>query len=248
VSKVGKAIIIGYGKPKRSKKFLLKKSYEWNVDDQVAFAKSVITQCLSELDGTVYSLPKATKQKALDILDIKNVDHGNGHNCSRAGRDKLMINLQYWQACNVINAIDEGKPKVWYKEYNSFDKDPEIGGFYIKAGDVQTTVLIQVLHELAHFIQFNLWHSDRQRWKYMRSPHGEGFRAIYKVLRKKYFNDPTVRQNFINDHLLDVHIAEIFGKDANDHREPLRPLGCKCDDCLDLFEHDLAINKLDEGE
>ena len=177
----------------------LKKPYTWNVDDQVAFAKSVITQCLSELDGTVYSLPKATKQKALDILDIKNVDYGNGHNCGRAGRDKLMINLQYWQACNVINAIDEGKPKVWYKEYNSFDKDPEIGGFYIKAGDVQTTVLIQVLHELAHFIQFNLWHSDRQRWKHMRSPHGEGFRAIYKVLRKKYFNDPTVRQNFIND-------------------------------------------------
>ena len=39
--------------PKLTKKFLLKKSYEWNVDDQVAFAKSVITQCLSELDGTV---------------------------------------------------------------------------------------------------------------------------------------------------------------------------------------------------
>ena len=66
---------------------------------------------------------------------------------------------------------------------------------HVKKGDIDHGNLIQVLHELSHFVQHNLYYTDPGYWgKYMRKAHGEGFRDIYSMLREKFCNDPAVRK------------------------------------------------------
>jgi hypothetical protein len=46
-------------------------------------------------------------------------------------------------------------------------------------------------------VQFTLWHSDKSRWRYMRQPHGEGFKQIYRILRDRFVNNPREREKFL---------------------------------------------------
>ena len=41
---------------------------------------------------------------------------------------------------------------VWYREYKSFDDYPRCGGMFVKNGDVDHGNLIQVTHEIAHYV------------------------------------------------------------------------------------------------
>ena len=67
-------------------------------------------------------------------------------------------------------------------EYKSFDKDPDIGGFFT---DNKMDGLKMILcHEIAHASQFYLYKVNYFR----HTPHGETFKTIYRKIRKQFLN------------------------------------------------------------
>lgn len=171
----------------------------------IRFIEIMISNVLDGLDDTPYKLTKAQKAKALKVLEVKKPNRDSS-NCSKAGRNRILINLSYWQVKNVeAGKVTGFRPitsqtkdgHVYWREYKSFDNDPRCGGMFVKNGDVDHGNLIQVTHELAHYVQFTLWHSDKSRWRYMRQPHGEGFKQIYRILRDRFVNNPREREKFL---------------------------------------------------
>jgi hypothetical protein len=118
-----------------------------------------------------------------------------------------VINLSYWQIKNIVSGKYENGHKcfedkvldghVYYNEYKSFDSNAKCGGTFIKTGDVDHGNLIQVLHEVAHYVQSTLYCADRSIGRYLRKPHGDGFIHIYSRLREAFCNDPATRTAFI---------------------------------------------------
>lgn len=173
----------------------------------IRFIEIMISNVLDGLDDTPYKLTKAQKAKALKVLEVKKPNRDSS-NCSKAGRNRILINLSYWQVKNVeAGKVTGFRPitsqtkdgYVYWREYKSFDNDPRCGGMFVKNGDVDHGNLIQVTHELAHYVQFTLWHSDKSRWRYMRQPHGEGFKQIYRILRDRFVNDFKTRAIFLQE-------------------------------------------------
>lgn len=170
------------------------------------YIRNIITQALESFDGTPYALTKRDKERAQKVLTVKKPNRKGG-NVSRANDDVISINLAYWQIKNVISGKYENGHKcyehkvldghVYWNEYKLFDGNERCGGMFVKVGDVDHGNLIQVLHELAHFIQFTLYKRDRRRWSYMRKSHGEGFRTLYSKMRDKFCNDPEERKDFV---------------------------------------------------
>lgn len=175
---------------------------------ETQFIKNIIVEALNGLDDTPYAISKARKSKALEVLTVKKPNGGFG-NCSKAGSKIIIINLSYWQIKNIISGKYEKGHKcfkhkvldghVYYNEYRSFDANLKCGGTFVKIGDVDHGNLIQVLHELAHYVQFVLYNTKQSRWAYMVKPHGEGFINIYSALREKFCNDDTIRNNLIDE-------------------------------------------------
>lgn len=185
-----------------------------NLKSETRLIEIMITNVLDGLDGTPYEMSATQKAKALKVLEVKKPKRDSS-NCSKAGRSRILMNLSYWQIKNIEAGHIVGfrpvtrKTKdghVWYREYKSFDNDPRCGGMFVKNGDVDHGNLIQVTHEIAHYVQYNLYFSDQIRWKHMRRPHGDGFKAIYRTLRDRFVNDPDVRASF----LADCHGQELF--------------------------------------
>jgi hypothetical protein len=172
---------------------------------ETRFIEIMISNVLDGLDDTPYKLTKAQKAKALKVLEVKKPNRDSS-NCSKAGRNRILINLSYWQIKNVEAGVVKGfRPitsqtkdgHVYWREYKSFDNDPRCGGMFVKNGDVDHGNLIQVTHEMAHYVQYTLWHSDKSRWAHMRQPHGEGFKQIYRILRDRFVNSPQGRERFL---------------------------------------------------
>ena len=172
---------------------------------ETAFIQNIMQAAMDSFDGTPYALTKAQKAKAHKVLVVKK-PAGNGPNCSKANHKTIIINLSYWQISNVEAGVVKGyKPTaaqtkdgyVWWREYKSFDNNPRCGGMFVKTDDVDHGNLIQVLHELAHYIQCTLYWKDRSRWAFMGKSHGEGFIRLYSILRDKFCNDDAVREEFI---------------------------------------------------
>ena len=140
------------------------------------------------------------KAKALKVLEVKKPKRDSS-NCSRAWPQSHPDEPVILADQNIEGYIVGFRPvtrktkdgHVWYREYKSFDDDPRCGGMFVKNGDVDHGNLIQVTHEIAHYVQYNLYFSDQIRWKHMRRPHGEGFKAIYRTLRDRFVNDPDPR-------------------------------------------------------
>ena len=179
-----------------------------DIKHQTAFVKQIMKAALDSFDGTPYQMTRKQKQHAFDVLVVKQ-PKTDGPNCSRAGRHAIRINLSYWQIKNVIHGKVWGAHEcfhdkqldghVYWNEYRSFDADPRCGGMFVKNGDVDHGNLIQVLHEVSHFIQKTSLHEDRGRWRHMRRPHGDGFRTLYSMLRDRFCNDPAVRAEFLEE-------------------------------------------------
>jgi hypothetical protein len=175
--------------------------------NETLYIRNIITQALESFDGTPYAMTKHDKARAQKVLVVKKPNR-EGHNVSRANHDLISINLAYWQIKNVISGKYENGHKcfehkvldghVYWNEYRLFDSNERCGGMFVKVGDVDHGNLIQVLHELAHYIQFTLYKRDRRRWSYMRKTHGEGFCMLYSKMRDKFCNDPDVRTKFID--------------------------------------------------
>jgi len=178
----------------------------YDLNTQRPFISSLVENALDGLDGTKFSLTKSQKAKALKVLVVKK-PNGGRNNCSYACHSSIVINLSYWQIKNIVSGKYENGHKcfehkvldghVYYNEYRSFDANSKCGGMFVATGDVDHGNLIQVLHEVAHYVQTTLWKSDRTKWAWMRKSHGEGFIRIYSILREKFCNDPATRAEFI---------------------------------------------------
>jgi len=178
----------------------------YDLNTQRPFISSLVENALDGLDGTKFSLTKSQKANALKVLVVKK-PNGGINNCSYACHSSIVINLSYWQIKNIQSGKYENGHKcfedkvldghVYYNEYKSFNANTKCGGAFIKKGDVDHGNLIQVLHEVAHYVQFTLYRADRSQGRYLRKPHGDGFIHIYSRLREAFCNDPATRAAFI---------------------------------------------------
>jgi len=178
----------------------------YDLDTQRPFISALVENALDGLDGTKFAMSKRQKAKALEVLVVKK-PNGGRNNCSYACHSSIVINLSYWQIKNIVSGKYENGHKcfehkvldghVYYNEYRSFDANSKCGGMFVATGDVDHGNLIQVLHEVAHYVQTTLWKSDRTKWAWMRKSHGEGFIHIYSRLREAFCNDPATRAEFI---------------------------------------------------
>jgi len=178
----------------------------YDLDTQRPFISALVENSLVGIDGTKFAMSKRQKANALKVLVVKK-PNGDRGNCSYACDSSIVINLSYWQIKNIQSGKYEDGHKcfehkvldghVYYNEYRSFDANSKCGGMFVATGDVDHGNLIQVLHEVAHYVQSTLYRADRTKWAWMRKSHGEGFRFIYSILREKFCNDPATRTEFI---------------------------------------------------
>ena len=179
---------------------------KYDLDTQQPFIASMVAFALDGLDGTPFAMNMRQKAKAQKVLIVKKPT-GGASNISKASARKILINRSYWQIRNVQEGVyRNGHPcfedkildgHVYWNEYRLFDSNAKCGGMFIKTGDVDHGNLIQVLHEVSHYVQHTLRNSDRTKWPHMRKPHGEGFVQIYSRLRETFCNDPATRTAFI---------------------------------------------------
>ncbi len=177
-----------------------------NKEQYKLFIANIVKDALVFLDDTPFKLNAHCKKKALKVLKIKQNKNGN----SWGGTNTITIETIGWQIENIkagktMLTFDKFKTDkykkdghIYYCEYRSYSDDPKCGGMFVKNGDIYHGHLIAVLHEVAHFVQYNLRKIDRKSFPHMRKPHGDGFKQIYTRLREKFCNDDVVRNNYIN--------------------------------------------------
>ena len=98
--------------------------------------------------------------------------------CSRGGMyaDGPGINI-------AMAWLHKRQGSIYYvKEYASFNKDEEIGGFYSQNQWHQLEMVI--LHEIAHALQYYSYKLNKFRCK----PHGPTFKNFYRRLRNVFLN------------------------------------------------------------
>ena len=101
--------------------------------------------------------------------------------CSYGGSSGITIDL--W-------SLRDGTTHM--SEYAAIRSDPVIGS--MRFGDVETRVLCVVAHEVAHHVQ--RLYGPHTRWlkRKHKKPHGEGWQAIYRILRSRVVNPRAVPQ------------------------------------------------------
>lgn len=143
---------------------------------EMKLIQSFVRKCMNELKKKKYELNittddvnRAVSDFVLDIQRRRGTDHG--------GANSISINLDYWQARDG---------KSWHKEYDSYTKDPVIGGAWTYT--IEDNWLIQVAHEVSHHVQYR--HCPRvSRFKSSyRKPHGDCFKWVYRQLRMTIVN------------------------------------------------------------
>ena len=80
-------------------------------------------------------------------------------------------------------------------EYSSFAHDPVIGSMRCKSREKALAAV--VAHELAHHVQYRYGPYTRWLKSNYKKPHGEGFQAIYRILRSRIVNpipDPKLEE------------------------------------------------------
>ena len=98
--------------------------------------------------------------------------------CSRGGMyaDGPGINI-------AMAWLHKRQGSIYYvREYASFNKDEEIGGFYSQNQWHQLEMVI--LHEIAHALQYYSYKLNKFRCK----PHGPTFKNFYRRLRNVFLN------------------------------------------------------------
>ena len=86
---------------------------------------------------------------------------------------------------------------LWtHGEYKSFNEDPVIGKHEVQ--NFEHCVWLQVAHEVSHHVQYaicpHIKRFSRRGSKSYFKPHGDGFKAIYRYLRKDFIN-PLIDAN-----------------------------------------------------
>ena len=87
-------------------------------DDTVTLIESMVRRCMNELKKKQYELGITKADVDYAVKVTRAVRRATG-GATYAGANVIQINLSYWQ---------HRSEKAYHKEYDSFDKDPVIGG------------------------------------------------------------------------------------------------------------------------
>jgi len=136
--------------------------------------------CLREMAKKEHELGRSY-QELLNGISVKVKHRGQ---CSNGGSWRICIDVCYLR-----------RKTTTLTEYRAYHKDPVIG----RVEDItpELVLLGVVAHEVAHHIQYRC--GPRTRWlkgKY-KKPHGEGFQAIYRILRSRVVN-PLIQEELRN--------------------------------------------------
>ena len=156
------------------------------IAEHTKIIKSMVRKCMNHLKKKEYELDitKYDVDKAVAVTKIINTKSAGATN---ACRNKIQINLSYWQHHNE---------KHFHKEYDSFNNDPHIGGR--QCLNLDHAYLVSVSHEVAHHVQYaKAKYIKRFRGNY-RKPHGDCFKAIYRYLRRDLIN-PIIDKDLLDD-------------------------------------------------
>jgi len=159
------------------------KSYEIKAE-ATKYANDFIRQVEQQCKDEVYTDFKLATVK---------LDWSPKRRCSRGGiyADGPGINI-------AMHHLVKKQGNIYYSnEYASFDKDPEIGGFYSRNKWHRLEMVI--LHEIAHALQYYSYRLNNYRCK----PHGPAFKNFYRRLRNIHLNpfleDQKELGNLYND-------------------------------------------------
>ena len=152
---------------------------------KVKQVERMVRACMNQLKKKEYELgiTKADVDTAVRVLEV--IDKNGVTGCG--GRAIIKINMSYWQHSNEPHT---------YTEYKSFNEDPVIGKHEVQ--NFEHCVWLQVAHEVSHHVQYaicpHIKRFSRRGSKSYFKPHGDGFKAIYRYLRKDFIN-PLIDAN-----------------------------------------------------
>lgn len=129
-------------------------------------------RCLRVLAKKEYELP-FTYQSAVDSLRIIVNCAGKA---SYGGARYISIDVGCYRG-----------GQRYFSEYLRIIDDPTIGRATFKTPEGALAAL--VAHEVAHHVQFKYGHQTRWLKGKWREPHGQGWRSIYRILRREVVND-----------------------------------------------------------
>ena len=151
-------------------------------DDKVALIKSMVRRCMNELKKKQYELG-ITKYDVDYAVKVTRVVRRATGGATYAGSSVIQINLSYWQ---------HRSGKAYHEEYDSFDKDPHIGG--LVTYNMNDNLLMSVAHEVAHHVQRRKCGMIPRFSKTHRKSHGDCFKWVYRQLRIAIVN-PEVEES-----------------------------------------------------
>jgi len=136
-------------------------------------------RCVAHLNKSKYELPDLRKM----TLEVKT---GTG-NMSYGGS---IYNQTTTQAHILIGVKPLRGVNTHMQEYTSYTADPIIGSVHCIKPELKMFVI--VAHEIAHAVQYT--RAKKSRWAHkMTKPHGDGFRMLYRWLRRDLVN-PIIAQ------------------------------------------------------
>lgn len=126
-------------------------------------------RCMRELSKKDYELPELTRS-----IEVRTKKSGQA---SYGGASGITID---------VGDFIRGSKFVW--EYAAIRKDPVIGRVR-DAGSAENMLFALVAHEVAHHVQRRYANSMSFAWRVkMKKPHGDGWRMIYRWLRRELVN------------------------------------------------------------
>lgn len=130
-------------------------------------------------------IKKEYKGYNLTGCEIK-MDYSARRKTSYGGLRGIDIAMKHYvpKAYDILN--DNLPDKYSYWEYKSYQKSPTIGSFTTK--DWRLQLIAVFCHELAHYVQYSLYFTDRKKFSYMEKAHGNGFKDVYLGLRNEFVN------------------------------------------------------------
>tara|TARA_R110001583_G_scaffold191795_1_gene357560 strand:- start:45 stop:857 length:813 start_codon:yes stop_codon:yes gene_type:complete len=152
---------------------------------KVKQVEKMVRACMNQLKKKEYELgiTKADVDAAVRVLQVidKNGVPGGG------GGAIIKINMSYWQHSNEPHT---------FTEYESYNEDPVIGKHEVQ--NFEHCVWLQVAHEVSHHVQYaicpHIKRFSRRGSKSYLKPHGDGFKTIYRFLRRDFIN-PLIDTN-----------------------------------------------------
>lgn len=126
-------------------------------------------RCMRELSKKDYELPEMTG--SIVVRTKKSSQRSNG------GRHGICIDVARYMA-----------GKKYIHEYAAIRSDAVIGGV-ADAGCAENALFSVVAHEVAHHVQRRYHREMSLAWREkMHKPHGDGWRMIYRWLRRELVN------------------------------------------------------------